>query len=786
METWNWLKFGAIVAMVLGSCYILAPTVVRVVDGPQAELQAKADSSQKKVRKVDARIGVRVPAGGDSAAAATAIESRLKIAGVPHDLVTIDGKNVEVVLAPGGRRIDIEKAITAGQVVWYDATGALPTDMDLSQTPNPTVSSGWSTLIAKAGSAPAGEPLSGSYSASRTETQVVLTAPSDAPPVIWGAVGGQLRWVAFKTADGHRVFPLLSPEVAADVKAWPTTDSVALAGNVPDGLQVIPREFTDAKKDDAPLEYKGAFPAWFRGMLSDTAMKLGRDLQGGIEMTVHVDLDAAVLAEAHRDATAMQKRAESSDKEGEKTLKIVRDRNLPVVLVSGAKDLSAAQSFISGWPYYTYASTDMVDGAAVHRFAMSEERIESVQDESTKQVLETLRQRINGSGVNDAEIVGKGRGRIGVQLPGTTDIQAAAAAIGTTAVLEFRLVDGAFDDQRLDRILAAARDAMPEDQVYDPRFLNRWLHETKRLEPDRLVFWEAEDRGGRPMVLFEDALLTGSDVASASVLNDPRSNDPYVQLEMKTRGSQIFCEVTTANVGKQFAILLDDQIQSAPVIKGPICSGPASIEMGSDANAYQEATNLALVLRTGSLNAPVLIGERRVVGPTLGADAIRSGSLATAIGSTLVFLFMTLWYRKSGLVANFTLATNVLIMMAILALAGANLTLPGIAGVALTVGMAVDANIIIYERIREELKLGVNARKAVDAGFEKAFSAIMDGNITTAIAGIVLFSYGGSEAIKGFAVTMIVGIITTVITALFVSRTLMELLTRNSAKSLSI
>jgi preprotein translocase subunit SecD len=198
-----------------------------------------------------------------------------------------------------------------------------------------------------------------------------------------------------------------------------------------------------------------------------------------------------------------------------------------------------------------------------------------------------------------------------------------------------------------------------------------------------------------------------------------------------------------------------------------------------------EAQTLALVLRTGSLDAPVVIAQVRSVGPSLGADSIRKGRTATIFGLGVVLVFMVGWYRTAGVMADIALTVNLLLVLALLALFGATLTLPGIAGIALTIGMAVDANIIIYERIREELKLGALPRKAVDTGFEKAMVAVLDANITTGIAGIVLFSYG-TGPIKGFAVTLLIGIITTLVTALFVTRTLMGLLTRSSTARLKI
>jgi preprotein translocase subunit SecD len=263
--------------------------------------------------------------------------------------------------------------------------------------------------------------------------------------------------------------------------------------------------------------------------------------------------------------------------------------------------------------------------------------------------------------------------------------------------------------------------------------------------------------------------------------------DSYVALEFKPAGGRKFAQITGDNVGKRFAIVLDRQARSAPVIREKIGGGRASIEMGAGDpyQIQQDATILSLVLRTGALPAPVSIGEVRQVGAQLGADSIAAGVRATMVGGVLVVFFMFLYYRALGVVANIALGLNVACIMALLATMGATLTLPGIAGIALTVGMAVDANIIIFERIREELRLGKTARSAVDSGFDNALSAVLDANITTAIAGVVLYSYG-TGPIKGFAVTLLVGIGTTLFTAVFVSRTLMDLIVRRSTTQLSM
>jgi preprotein translocase subunit SecD len=435
---------------------------------------------------------------------------------------------------------------------------------------------------------------------------------------------------------------------------------------------------------------------------------------------------------------------------------------------------------------YVYSESD----GNRHAFEMQQFRQDEVASTAVESVLETLRKRIDATGTKEPSIVKKGGGRINVQLPGMVDLDSAVAAIGTTAVLEFRLLDEEFDDSVLDQILTAAEEAMPPEQFANDELLNDWLWNTKRLDDDRLVLWEYEETvDGEerviPLPLKNEIVLTGNDLSNAGVGRDPTTQTAYVSMDFKPRGAKIFCDVTSENVGKRFAIILDGVVKSAPNIRERICGGAASIEMGNAVDPMGEAQTLALVLRTGSLDAPVVIAQVRSVGPSLGADSIRKGRTATIFGLGVVLVFMVGWYRTAGVMADIALTVNLLFVLALLALFGATLTLPGIAGIALTIGMAVDANIIIYERIREELKLGALPRKAVDTGFEKAMVAVLDANITTGIAGIVLFSYG-TGPIKGFAVTLLIGIITTLVTALFVTRTLMGLLTRSSTARLKI
>jgi preprotein translocase subunit SecD len=278
-----------------------------------------------------------------------------------------------------------------------------------------------------------------------------------------------------------------------------------------------------------------------------------------------------------------------------------------------------------------------------------------------------------------------------------------------------------------------------------------------------------------PYLLESVASLTGDELQEASVRIDQEQNRPYVSLEFKPTGAKIFEEITGKNIGKRLAIVLDGNVYSAPVVQGRIAGGSAQITLGAgDYNTTMtEARDLALVLRAGALPVELVFEEQRIVGPSLGADAISQANIAGVVGSLLVFLFMLAYYKGAGVIACLTLLANVLFTLAILLGFGATLTLPGIAGIALTVGMAVDGNIIIYERIREELRAGITPFEAVSNGFNKAFWTILDANLTTALAGLCLLNFG-TGPVRGFAVTLLIGIVTTVYTSYFASKVLFD------------
>jgi preprotein translocase subunit SecD len=548
-------------------------------------------------------------------------------------------------------------------------------------------------------------------------------------------------------------------------------------------------EDSDQVEEEEEPEVTG-WKAW----LPNAKINLGLDLQGGIDLTLEVEVMEAVLSSVSRDIQSINDTAKN---DGVVISEIRRVRGVPALEFNlGADgDLDELRELMArryrDYEYSTSA-TDEKD-RTWHRFEVTEIAIAEISQKTIEQALETLRSRVNATGVKEPSIVLKGGTKINIQLPGIENLDQAYAALGTTAVLEFYLLDEDYSEQTLKRAVNFARDNAPNAVYQDDGALNDWLQDEGRITRDQRVLWEYKpaaagdgDERSIPYVLKDRAVLTGDDINDASVGMN-QFNDPYTAMEFKPAGGKIFCDVTSENVGKRFAIVLDRKVRSAPVIREKICGGRASIEMGAgDYNKLmEEAQVLSLVLRTGALPAPVTIGEARIVGAQLGEDSIKAGRRGLLVGGFIVVVFMAIYYKKSGIVADLALACNVLFVMALLAGFGATLTLPGIAGIALTIGMAVDANIIVFERIREELRTGRTARSAVDAGYEYALSAVLDANITTAIAGVVLFSYG-TGPIKGFAVTLLIGIATTLYTAIFVSRTFMDFVVRRSTAQLGL
>ncbi len=360
-----------------------------------------------------------------------------------------------------------------------------------------------------------------------------------------------------------------------------------------------------------------------------------------------------------------------------------------------------------------------------------------------ERALEIIRNRVDQFGVKEVSIQRQGTDEMVIQLPGITDRERALELIGRTALLEFRLVSS--DPEKLKQALSGEVD-------------------------DRYDLLETED--GQKILVEKSAEITGADLINAFVKFDQSSfNQPTVSIAFNKEGAKKFARVTGSNVGTRLAIVLDGNVKSAPVIKERIPSGEAVIQ---GRFSPDEANDLSIILRAGALPAPVIIEEERTVGPLLGLDSIQSGIKAIAIGALLVCAFMSIYYLLAGVVSVFALLLNFLIILGVMGYFHFTLTLPGIAGLILTLGMAVDANVLIYERIKEELRTGKTVRSAISTGYSKALSAIIDSNLTTLIAAILLFQFG-TGPIRGFAMTLTIGIFASLFTALVVTRTIFQL-----------
>jgi len=487
----------------------------------------------------------------------------------------------------------------------------------------------------------------------------------------------------------------------------------------------------------------------------------GLDLQGGMHLVLAVDVDKAVESRVDtlidqteamlREKDTVYKRIER--RQGDRLVVIVYDEE------AGAQvDSLMAETY----PSLEQATLPAVGGFIEKHFRLSDVEIENTRDYAVRQALETMRNRVDEFGVSEPTLQRQSGNRILIQLPGVEDPDRAISLIGKTARLEFKMV---------------VEDANLQDAV------------AGKLEPGtRLLYEHNVNRSTgavteNPIVVYDKTALTGDLLADANVRIDTRFNEPYVAIDFNAVGAKRFDQITAANVGKRMAIVLDDTVYSAPVIRERIAGGSAQI---SGSFTSQEATDLAIVLRAGSLPAPVSIMENRTVGPSLGHDSISKGVKSVIIGGFLVIIAMVIYYQLSGVVAVIALVLNLLFISALLALLGATLTLPGIAGIVLTVGMAVDANVLIFERIREELRLGKAPKLALDVGYSKAFLTIIDANLTTLLAALVLFQFG-TGPVKGFAVTLSIGIIASLFTAIFVSRVVFNLFMDSRAvKRLSI
>jgi preprotein translocase subunit SecD len=495
-------------------------------------------------------------------------------------------------------------------------------------------------------------------------------------------------------------------------------------------LCAVPNFFPEAKVKTWPL--------W-----AQRHLVLGLDLQGGSHLLFEVDADSVkkskldqirddvrrTLRDAKIGYTGLATRADSVEVR-------VKDTDVANAL-SKLRELSQPLGGLLGSS--GQRSVEVSDaGGGLIRLTVPQAAITDRIRQVVEQSIQIVERRVNQLGTVEPLIQRQGSDRILVQIPGLQDAQRVIDLVGPTAQMDFRMVDSTVS---------------PDQAV------------AGRVPPDSEILPSAE-ASRTPYVIKKQVLVSGGDLTDAQPGFDQRTNEPIVSFKFNTTGSRKFAQATSENVGQPFAIVLDGKVISAPVIREPITGGSGQI---SGSFTVQAANDLAILLRAGALPAKLTVIEQRTVGPGLGQDSIEKGELAAYVGSIMVIVFMLVTYRLFGVFANIAVAINVAMIFGVLSLLNATLTLPGIAGIVLTVGIAVDSNVLIYERIREELRGGRTAISAIDAGFKRALSTILDSNITTFIAAAVLF-YIGTGPVRGFAVTLGIGIITTVFTAFTLTR----------------
>jgi preprotein translocase subunit SecD len=575
-------------------------------------------------------------------------------------------------------------------------------------------------------------------------------------------------------------------------------------------------------------------PAWV-GEHFTNRIAPGLDIKGGLRLTYEVEVDEAIRDRRDRIAEDLLDRIgaelgvfKADERPSREQLDQVRER----VKIETVEERQIRATF------KTVADAGKLSLEVIRKFGDLKEEsrrenivlmgirpdmVEDLRDTAVGQARETIANRIDKLGVRETSVTARGTD-IAIEIPGADEASFARIRdiISRTARLEFKIVDDESDfttslstlpegierqsevvsagpqnpqkvvsylvargegaRQRLTAYLESVRAQLPEGREFLLGQLDVYDDEAKG--PGKLG-----QKPWRSYVMYSRADVSGEDVKEAFTAFDQENNRPYVALNFNQKGADKFGQLTGRNVKRRMAIVLDDRVESAPVIQTEIGGGHCQITLGGSSaynDSLQEAKDLVVVLRAGALPAPIRPANEQLIGPSLGAEAINQGAIGAAGGIVLVVVFMAIYYQVAGVVADVAVLLNLLFLFALMAMFEATLTLPGVAGIALTVGMAVDANVLINERIREELRLGKSARTAVDLGFDRAFWSIFDGQITTFISGLVLFQYG-SGPIKGFAVTLMIGIATSLFTGVFCTRVMFDWLVRGlRVKSLKV
>lgn len=509
-----------------------------------------------------------------------------------------------------------------------------------------------------------------------------------------------------------------------------------------------------------------SMPEWWKKNMPNKGIVMGLDLQGGLHLVFEVEGDKAVESSTDRYAFMIKDTLQKKKLTGD-----VKRNGLNIEITPSGPEIAAAVK--EGYPILDQSSSG---SSLVLKISSAE--VQKIKDNAVDQALETIRNRIDQFGVSEPTIHRQGDNEIVVQLPGVKDPRRAIELVGKTAQLQFKIVD---DESPIaaqlpssiapgdeEKVLEQFRDKIPaEDEILFERKLNRETGVVTKF----------------PLLLKKQAALSGDLLSEARVNLDSRFSEPYVSISFNTEGAKLFDEVTAANVKKRLAIILDNTVYSAPVIQERISGGSAQI---TGSFSMEEAKDLSIVLKAGALKAPLRMLQNVTVGPSLGEDSITAGTMAGLIGTLAVVIFMIVYYRLSGVVADFALLLNIILLFGAMASLNATLTLPGIAGVILAIGMAVDSNVLMFERIRDEIRAGKPPRSAVDSGYHKAFWTIFDSHVTTLITAVVLFQFG-TGPIKGFAVTLSLGVLINLYTALIGTKSVFDLInSRRDVKKLSI
>ena len=502
-------------------------------------------------------------------------------------------------------------------------------------------------------------------------------------------------------------------------------------------------------------------PEWWKKNMPNKGIVLGLDLRGGLHLVFEVEGDKAVEITTERYASTLKdiltKRGFTAD---------INRNGINITISPATPEIRKAVE--ENYPTLSPVETT---GRLVYKLSDNEAR--RIKESAIDQALETIRNRIDQFGVAEPTIHRQGENEIVVQLPGVKDPKRAVDIIGKTAQLEFKIVD--------DNAKVAAE--LPQFILPGEEENLLMQFAGKIPEDDEILFEKRVNRETgavtkMPILLKKQAALTGDLLSDARVDIDTRFNESYVSISFNTAGAKIFDEVTGANVKKRLAIILDNVVYSAPVIQERISGGHAQI---TGRFSMEDAKDLSIVLKSGALPAPLKMLQNVTVGPSLGRDSIEAGKLAGIIGTIAVVVFMMFYYRFSGLIADLALLFNIILLLGAMASLNATLTLPGIAGIILAIGMAVDSNVLMFERMRDELRAGKTPKAAVDSGYHKAFWTIFDSHVTTLITAAVLFQFG-TGPIKGFAVTLSLGVAINLFTALIGTKTVFDII--NSMKEM--